>query len=205
MAFTKGRKSMKTLQKVAVASLVAGTATAAGDASAAVDSFIKIDGIVGSSTFRGEQGAAELTDVEFSASSPTTIGSAGRGVASGKRTFSPIVIQKVLDASSPGLFRAFTEGEHLKSVEIDFVKTGGGAQSGAGGGQSEFLKIELTDVVISSYSFNGPSGAELPTESVSLNFTKIQQTYTLGSLKIDGEAGGRSTTVSYDLATIKGE
>src|SRR5208282_525545 len=93
------------------------------------------------------------------------------GVASGKRTFSPVVIQKLVDATSVDLFKAFTGGQHLATVEIDFVNT-------AVEGGAPYLKFDLGDAFVTSYSVSGSgSGSERPTESISFSFLKIEETY----------------------------
>jgi type VI protein secretion system component Hcp len=46
----------------------------------------------------------------------------------------------------------------------------------------EFLKIKLSDVLVSSFEPNGSRGKDapdLPTEAVSLNFVKIDVLYTV--------------------------
>jgi type VI secretion system secreted protein Hcp len=184
---------MKTIQKVAVASLVATTAMAAGDASAAVDMFLKIDGIKGESMMKGEEGAIQISSVEFSATSTVTTGTTGTGVASGKRQFSPVVVQKLTDRSSVALFKAFAAAERLKgTVEIDFVKS-------SPQGAFPFLKIELGDVIVSSYSLSGGAGSQ-PTESISFNYVKIEESFTAQS---PTGAPEPAVTASFDLVTQK--
>jgi type VI secretion system secreted protein Hcp len=182
---------MKTIQTVAVASLVVTAATAAGDANAAVDTFLKIDNIKGDATMRGYEGDIQISSMEFSATSTNTATS-GTGVASGKRQFSPVVIQKLTDTSSVSLFKAFVQGEHLRNVEIDFVKT-------TAQGTSPFLKIDLGDAVVSSYSLSSDAGGR-PTESISFNYLKIEETFTGQSATGAAEP---SITASYDIAAQK--
>jgi type VI secretion system secreted protein Hcp len=181
---------MKNIQKVALASLVAGTATAAGDASAAFDTFIKFEGITGESTFKGEEGAIKLHSFEFSATAVADT----TGLASGKRQFSEIVIQKAVDPASISLFKSFLTGEHVKSVEIDFTTTHHDTAT-------TYLKIDLANVLISSFSIS--SGGDRPTESISFNFQKIQTTY-VGQIPGVAPTAPPPTT-SWDLATLKVE
>jgi type VI secretion system secreted protein Hcp len=182
---------MKTIQTVAVASLVVSAATAAGDANAAVDTFLKVDSIKGDATMRGYEGDIVVSSVELSATATNTA-TTGTGVASGKRQFSPVVIQKVTDRSSVSLFKAFVQGEHLKNVEIDFVKS-------TAQGAMQFLKIDLGDAVVSSYSLSSDAGGR-PTESISFNYLKIEETYTPQSAAGGAEA---SISASYDIAAQK--
>jgi type VI secretion system secreted protein Hcp len=187
---------MKNIQKVALASLVASTATAAADANAAYDAFIKFEGIQGESTMKGEEGAIKITSFEFSGTSVADTSTTG--LASGKRQLSEIVIQKSADAASISLFKSFLTGENVKgNVEIDFVTTG----HGGGGTATPYLKYELTNVFITSYSLS--SGGDRPTESLSLNFQKIAATYT-GQVP-GATVGAAPPSVSWDLAALKVE
>jgi type VI secretion system secreted protein Hcp len=183
---------MKNIQKVALASLVASTATAAGDANAAFDAFIKLEGIQGESTMKGEEGAIKITSFEFSGTSVAD--TTATGLASGKRTISEIVIQKSADAASISLFKSFLTGEHVKgNVEIDFVTTE------HNGTATPYLKYELTNVLITSYSLS--SGGDRPTESLSLNFQKISATFTG---KVPGAtAGAVAPSVGWNLVAQK--
>jgi type VI secretion system Hcp family effector len=184
---------MKTIQRVAIASLVASTATAAGDAGAAVDMFLKIPGIKGDAMMKGEEGAIQISSMEFSATLTASAGTTGTGLASGKRSFSPVVIQKLTDSASVGIFKAFLGGAHISgNVEIDFVKT-------TPQGAATFLKIDLGEAVVSSYSLSGGTGAQ-PTESISFNYLKIEETFT--PQKPTG-ALGTPITAGFDLVAQK--
>jgi type VI protein secretion system component Hcp len=52
-----------------------------------------------------------------------------------------------------------------------------------------FLKIKLTDILIPSYITDGTSNADVPTDQISLNFTKIDFLYSTGNEETSGEAG----------------
>ncbi|MEM6933842.1 MAG: type VI secretion system tube protein Hcp [Pseudomonadota bacterium] len=70
--------------------------------------------------------------------------------------------------SSPGLFQACCDGTHFKDATLHFTKSGGA--------QEVYMKWELTNVLVSSYSISG-SGEDVPTDSVTFNFEKIKYTY----------------------------
>jgi type VI protein secretion system component Hcp len=59
-----------------------------------------------------------------------------------------------------------------------------------------YLKITLSDVIVSSVQISG--GGEVPMESVTFNYGKIEWEYTKQNIK-GGAAGGKSTG-SWDLA-----
>jgi type VI secretion system secreted protein Hcp len=182
---------MKNIQKVALASLVASTATAAADASAAYDAFLKFDGVTGETTIKGEEGAIKLTSFEFSA---TSVADTTTGLASGKRQLSEIVVTKAADTTSVGIFKSFLTGENKQNVEIDFVTT---EHEGA----KPYLTFKFENVLISSYSLS--SGGDRPTESISFNYQKIETTY-VGQIP-GATVGAAPPTAGWDLATLKAE
>jgi len=73
---------------------------------------------------------------------------------------------KALDKATPKLFERMCEGSHIPEVNVSI------GSASIKGEQQEFLKIKLSDVLISSYSTGGSGGA-LPTESLSFNFSSV--------------------------------
>ena len=77
-----------------------------------------------------------------------------------------------------------------KKVKIDLTRTGDNKQ------QIAYLSYELEDVLFSGYSVS--SGGDRPSETLSLNFTKI----TMNNLDSkDTNEDGSPDRVQYDLAT----
>jgi type VI secretion system secreted protein Hcp len=140
----------------------------AGAASAAIDAYLQIDGVKGES--RDVPGAIEVSSFSWGASrgmSSPTGGSADR--ESSAPSVSEIVIRREVDKASPMLMKCATTGCHYPSVMLYVRKAGGGSLS----------TYKLTDVTVSHYSHSG--GSEQPTESISLNFAKIEmQTASVG-------------------------
>src|SRR4051794_19398714 len=66
------------------------------------------------------------------------------GGGTGKPDVHDVSVTKKVDKASPVFFKNCVSGAHYKKVTIAMRK--------AGKGQQEFLKITLTDVVISSYN-----------------------------------------------------
>ena len=174
----------------------------AANARAAVDAFLKIEGIDGESkdaahmnwievqrvVSGGDLNAAAMADREASApsvselaarkagGSQTTVGSAtggagagkitagtpssASGMASGKRQHQPLVVIKMVDKASPLLTQACASGKHFSMAEVDVVSGG------------STLRYELTDVIIAAVQKS--SGGDRPTESITLNYTKIE-------------------------------
>src|SRR3546814_2383573 len=80
-------------------------------------------------------------------------GGRGGGGGTGKAEFSDINFSKQADKSSPKLVKAAAEGEHIKEVVLTCRKASGK------GGQVEYLKVTMNDVMVSSYQTGGSSGA----------------------------------------------
>jgi type VI secretion system secreted protein Hcp len=119
------------------------------------------------------------------------IGSAMSGQASRESSIpsvSEIVVTKRMDSASPGLWTDSVAGQLDSTVTIVFTTT-------AQGDTKEFLKYELTNTGLSGYSIS--SGGDLPTESLSLNFTKVVWTFT----STDPTVSGTPVTQGYDLTT----
>jgi len=103
---------------------------------------------------------------------------------------SEIVLTKETDQSSPKLLNESLQGEG-QTVVIDFCKTDKGKLE-------VYMTYTLTDTMISGFSVS--SGGDRPSESVSLNFTKIEYKNTgMGA----ANETGTPETVTYDLALAK--
>jgi type VI secretion system secreted protein Hcp len=124
----------------------------------AFDAFLKIDGIEGESSDSKHKGEIEVLSFSWNVSHPAQ---------GGRAKLTAFQIVKVLDKASPLLFEACCTGDHISEALFTARK--------AGGEKFEFLKIKMSDVIITSVSPAGSSGGDLPMESVSLNFSKIEQ------------------------------
>jgi type VI secretion system secreted protein Hcp len=142
---------------------------------AAVDYFLKLDGIAGESTDDKHKGEIDILSFSWGASNPAA-GSSGGG---GKLSLQDIHFGKNVDVSSPLLLQNCANGQHIKSGLITCRK--------AGGGQVEFLKITMSDIVVSSYNpgsnptdtgFSALQGDSPTADQFSLNFATIQFDFT---------------------------
>jgi len=77
-----------------------------------------------------------------------------------------VEVGRHIDKASPALMVAVCSGEHIREALFTVEQPRGGRAAEA------FLKIKLSDVLISSYQTGG-GGNDLPTDQVSLNFAKI--------------------------------
>jgi type VI secretion system secreted protein Hcp len=159
---------------------------------AQVDYFLKLDGVDAESTDDKHKGAIEIESFSWG---ETQSGTAGRGGGAGAGKVQPqdFHFVKKVDKATPVLFIGCATGHHYKSAVLTGRK--------AGGGQQEYLKITMEDVLISSYQTSGSSHSDVvPTEQVSLNFGKLEFSYK--EQKADGSLGGE-VKQKYDFTANK--
>jgi type VI secretion system secreted protein Hcp len=145
----------------------------------AVDMFIKIDGIKGESQDGKHKDEIDVLSWSWGVSQSGTMHSGGGGGA-GKASFQDLSLTKWVDTSSPKLLGAASTGKHIKEALLTVRK--------AGDKPLEYLKVTLTDCLISSVSTGGSGGEDRLTENISINFGKVKFEYT--AQKADGSPGG---------------
>ncbi len=108
---------------------------------------LQIDGndIEGESTISSmdREKTIECNSFEDSLRSPTE---ARTGLMTGRRQYTPVVITKRIDKSTPLLFNALTMNEPVDSAEFRFFRP----SSGGSGAEEQFQTILLEDARISS-------------------------------------------------------
>jgi type VI secretion system secreted protein Hcp len=174
------------------------------------DAFLNIDGVKGESLDDKHKDWIELVGFGHQITQPVsqTVSSAG-GAATGRTQHGDFLVHKYVDAASPKLYEAASNGKHFAKAKIEVCR--------AGGSQVKFLEISLEEVMVSQIhiesSHNGTTtpatpgatpngtGNDLPTEAVSLNYGKIEWVYTQQKRK-DGSGGG-NVSAKYDLTAGK--
>ncbi len=157
---------------------------------AAVDYFLKIEGIEGESTAEGHRGEIEILSYSWGASNSGGFAS-GAGGGAGKVNFGSLRLTTAgVSIASPSLFDVLATGKHLPTATLTLVKTDQGY---------DYLKVTLSDVVISSYQTAGAAG-QVPIENIRLNFAQIEYEYT--PQNPDGSLGA-SVKAGWDLAANK--
>ena len=168
------------------------------------DAFLKIDGIKGESADAKHKGEIDIMSFSWGMSQ-TGVSATGGGGGAGKVHVHDFHITKKTDAASPLLFLNCANGAHIKEANFVVRK--------AGGEQLEYLKIKLTDVLVSSYK--PASGEEeiligllqpadqvvdkssIPAEQVSFNFAKVEFSYQAQGA--DGKAQGGPILAGWDV------
>lgn len=152
--------------------------------------YMKFGSIDGAVTTKGFEKWIELQSFQFGVG--RAVRTAARGSTareSSEPSISEIVVTKVMDMSSNKLFQDAVGGDFSSKVTVKFTTT-------TKDGVATFLAYDLTDVGLSGYSAS--SGGDAPSESLSLNFTKIQISYT----GMDSRVSGSQDVVGYDLTQM---
>jgi type VI secretion system secreted protein Hcp len=153
---------------------------------AAVDMFLKLTGIDGESTDKAHNKEIDLLAWSWGM---TQTGNAI--VGPGKPVIQDISFSKYVDASTPLLVTAGVTGSIIPSALLTIRKPGISP--------FEYLKITLTNVMVSSISSGGSDPASL-TENVTFSFEAFNIDYTVQ--KADGNPGA-TTSSSYNIKNGK--
>jgi len=157
-----------------------------------VDFFLKIEGIDGESPDDKHKGEIQIDSFSFGASQTGTMAQGGGGGA-GKVSMQDLHFTTRVSKASAKLQLACWSGEHIKLATLVCRR--------AGKDQQEYLKVKLSDVMVSSYQIGGSAAGDLiPTEQVSLNYAKIEWEYK--PQKEDGNLDA-ATLAGWDLKANK--
>lgn len=120
------------------------------------------------------------------------VGGGGVGTReSSTPSVSEITVTKVTDASTTDLLKNVMGAKMDAKCNLDFTRTGDKGEEIA------FLQYELTDTAVSGFSMS--SGGDRPSESLSLNFTKVETKV----VTIDDKGSSKPSTVTYNLLDRK--
>jgi type VI secretion system secreted protein Hcp len=155
----------------------------------ATDYFLKLTDVAGESA---QQGHADEIDLLSWSWGESNAGSAadGGGGGSGKVNMQDFSFSMKINKASPTLFKFCASGTHIKEGVLTCRR--------AGKEPRPYLTIKFTDCLVSSFQTGGSSGDEIPMDSISLNFSKIEYSYT--PQKADGTLG-TAIPAAYDIKT----
>jgi type VI secretion system secreted protein Hcp len=154
--------------------------------------YLKYAAIKGSVTTDGFKDWIELHS--FQAGVGRGISSPARGASNregSEPSISEIVVTKQMDVASVPLLQDAWGGAMDSKVTVKFTTTTKNAVV-------TYLVYDMENVGLSGFSFS--SGGDLPSESLSLNFTKITVTYS----GMDPSTKASPLSASYDLTQMKG-
>jgi type VI secretion system secreted protein Hcp len=135
---------------------------------AAVDYYLKIDGIEGEATDDKHKNEIDIESWSWGETQSGTAGHGGGGGA-GKVSMQDFHFVMRVNKATPKLMLACATGQHIKKADLTCRK--------AGGDQQEYMKITMSDLLVSSYQTGGSAGDVVPTDQISMNFSKIEFEY----------------------------
>lgn len=135
----------------------------------AMDMFIKIGKTGGESKDHKHKGEIDVLSWSWGMSQSGTMHGLGGGGA-GKANVTDLNITKYIDASSCALMQACLSGEHIDEALLTVRKAGGKEPL-------EYLKIKMTNLLVTAVQTGGSGGEDKLTENVTLNFEKVNVDY----------------------------
>lgn len=154
----------------------------------AVDMFIKIGDIKGESKDKAHKEKIDVLAWSWGMSNSGSAHSGG-GAGSGKVNVQDLSFTKYVDSATPHLMLAACNGKHYDEALLIVRK--------AGESPVEYIKIKMTEVLITSVTSGGSGGEDRLTENVSLNFAKVHYDYTPQD---DKGKGGTAIPMTWDIA-----
>jgi len=137
------------------------------------DYYLKIDNIPQGespdSEYNGSAGWNQIDSWSFGAHQEGTADYGG-GLGAGRVKMQTFNFVMKVNKASPALFLACANGQHFPKATVVARKSGTTPQT--------FLKWTFTDCLVASFQTGGSGGSDIsPTDSVSLNFAKLEQEY----------------------------
>jgi type VI secretion system secreted protein Hcp len=139
----------------------------------------KLDGIEGESSDDKHKGEIELLTFSIGVTH-TGSGGAGGGGGTGKAQFHDFYVTKNVDSSSPKLFLAAANHQHIKEGTLTCSKGGGGAQ--------DYLVYKFKNLTVNFFQKSGGGGKIVPVENIKFGYEEVTVEYK--PQKEDGSLGG---------------
>lgn len=152
---------------------------------------LDIKDIKGNCTIDGYADKIIVNSFSHSVMLPMSGDAANTERTAGKPAFSEVNFSKMTDQSTPALYAACTEGKKLGDATIHIGRNEGGKYM-------SLMKYVLSNAMVSNINTSGGGG--MPSDSFSLNFTKITSEFT--QQNADSTKKG-TATFGWDLATNK--
>lgn len=153
----------------------------------AQDIFLKINGIDGESQDTSHKNEIEVLKWNWNIHQESTM-HAGSGGGAGKATVEDLTFDHLVDRASPNLMKYCLTGKHINEAVLVVRK--------AGGNPLEYLKLTMSDVIVTGVAPSGTNNDLGMRETVSLSFAKVKQEYVVQNQQ--GGSGG-AVTASYNI------
>jgi type VI secretion system secreted protein Hcp len=152
---------------------------------------LEIKDMKGNCTIDGHADQIILNSFSHSVSIPLSIDPANTERTAGRPQFSEMSFSKMTDQSTPALYTACVQGKKLGDAIIHIGRNEGGVFM-------SLMKYTLTNAMISNINTSGGGG--VPSDSFSVNFTKIASEFT--QQNADSTKKG-TASFGWDLSTNK--
>lgn len=156
---------------------------------AKVDCFLKLEGIKGESQDKTHKDEIDILSWSWGASQSGTT-HMGSGSGGGKAHFQDLNLVMFVGKEMPALLQHLSTGKHISKGTLYCRKA-------AGDNPLEYLKIEMEDLIISSFSTGGSGAEDRVTYNCSINFGGYKVMYT--EQKPDGSKGA-TPEFGWDIA-----
>jgi len=156
-----------------------------GSSAFADEMFLKIDGIKGESTVEGHEGSIEIFAYSQDIMNAVSNTAKATGASRGKVSFSDISFKSYITSASPKIMLACASGTHIPKAVLTVRKSGEVPH--------DYIKIELKDILVSSYKATNDIWQEVPSEDFSVSFLGIIVTV------FPGDGDGEPVIFSWDL------
>jgi len=156
----------------------------------ATDMFLKLTDIKGEAKDSKHKDEIQIESWSFG---ETNTGTFSGGGGAGKVQLQDFHFTMNTSKASPTLFLACAQGKHIDEAILTARATDND--------QVEYMKFKMEDVLVTSYQAGGSANADLPMDQISLNYAKIEFSWTTRDAK--GRAG-ETTTEFWDLRESEG-
>lgn len=160
----------------------------------AVDYFLEIKGVEGETRDEERSKTKDIDVLSFSwgESNGGSMGIGGGGGA-GKVNMQDFHFTMTQNRATPTLMKFCANGKHISEATLRCRR--------AGEKPHTFMTIKFTDIVITSYQIGASGGhSDLPTDSISFNYTKIDVEYKEQDEKTGAVKGG-AVLFGHDVKT----
>ncbi len=125
--------------------------------------------IKGESSAKGYEGQIEVLNYAYGVTQPGGY-SFAKGGTKVQANMEDLSITFRMNSASPQLMQYSASGKHLDNATLTSLKA-------AGDKPAKYLEIKLTDVVVSSYRSGASSSDDVPYDTITLNYAKIDKEY----------------------------
>lgn len=151
------------------------------------------DSVTGNSKITGYEGKIIVLSYSHSASMPLQMDMGNTERTTGRPVLSEMSFSKMADLSTTEMYKACTQGIEFPTATLYVGRVDNGEYM-------DFMKYTMTNAMISSISTSGSGG--LPTDSFTINFSKLQCDFTQ---QLTDTAPAGTGTWNWNLETMASE